>query len=66
MTKTTVECLLPTYVHKKAWIFLLPKLHIKSFGMIMLLWIMEWEYVEPNRYPVPTLLEENGDQQFWK
>jgi hypothetical protein len=34
--------------------------------MIMLLWTMEWEYVERNRYPVPTLLEENGDQQFWK
>jgi hypothetical protein len=30
MTKTIVECLLPTYVHKKAWIFLLPKLHIKT------------------------------------
>jgi hypothetical protein len=23
----------------------------------MLLWTMEWEYVEPNRYPAPKLLE---------
>jgi hypothetical protein len=45
---------------------LVTKVAYKNFGMIMLLWTMEWEYVEPNRYPMPTLLEENGDQQFWK
>jgi hypothetical protein len=45
---------------------LVTKIAYKNFGMIMLLWTMEWECVEPNTYPVPTLLEENGDQQFWK
>lgn len=30
----------------------------------MLLWTMEWEYVEPNMYPVPTLLEEMMTNSF--